>query len=91
MICKYEYESFQAIKYLNAQSSTKIYSRIIRHKLYSMIYDKKNNNDYFTDKIEKQVTNMALTDQDFFIDLKLGSEKAIKNVFKANCENQIQK
>jgi len=56
-----------------------------------MIYDKKNNNDYFTDKIEKQVTNMALTDQDFFIDLKLGSEKAIKNVFKANCENQIQK
>ena len=34
IICKYEYESFAAIKYSNASASSKIYNRIIRHKVY---------------------------------------------------------
>ena len=51
IICKYEYEAFAAIKYSNASASSKIYNRIMRHKLYSLLYDKKNNEEYFTDKM----------------------------------------
>jgi hypothetical protein len=77
IICKYEYDSFATIKYSNAQTSSKIYNRIVRHKVYSLLYEKKNNTEYYTDRLAEQMTGMDLKDEDFFIDLKLGSEKDI--------------
>ena len=53
VIGKYEYESFNDIKYANAATSTKIFNRIIRHKLYDILYKRKNDSEYFSDRMEK--------------------------------------
>ena len=54
-----------------------------------MVYSKKNDSQYFTDRMEKQINGMALKDQDLFIDIRLGSEKEIYNLFEANMSNIV--
>ena len=54
-----------------------------------MIYNKKNDGEYFSERMEKQINGLALKDQDFFIDIKLGSEKEIYNLFEANMANIV--
>ena len=41
--------------------------------------------------MEKQAERMNVTDEDYFIDLKLGNERDIQNMFKANTDNTISK
>ena len=52
-----------------------------------LIYEKKNNIEYYQDQMERQMDGLGLTDQDLMIDLKLGSSKAIHNMYEANREN----
>ena len=54
-----------------------------------MIYSKKNQTEYFTDRMERQIENLDLKDQDFFIDIKLGSEKEIYNLYRAHMSNLV--
>ena len=58
--------------------------------MYQLLYDKKNDEEYFKDQMENRIKGMELKDEDFFVDLKMGSQKDIQNMFKANCENKVQ-
>ena len=42
------------------QIAIKIYNRVIRSRCYDMVYKKKNNNEYFTDRMERQFENLNL-------------------------------
>ena len=46
-----------------------------------------NNHEYFTDRMEGPIAKMNLEDRDLFVDLKLGSEKKIYNLYAANMAN----
>ena len=61
----------------------KLMNRVIRHKCYQLVYERKNNPDYFKDRMEADIEKMNLKDQDFFVDLRLGGQQQIFNLFKA--------
>jgi len=89
IIGRYEYDSFDAIKYNNAATASKIYNRVIRFKCYQMLYNYKNNKEYFSDRINNKATKMGLEDEDYFIDLQLGGEKEIINLFKSAAAKKV--
>ena len=39
--------------------------------------------------MERQIGNMQLEDRDLFVDLKVGSEKNIHNLYAANMANMV--
>lgn len=39
--------------------------------------------------MERQIGNMQLEDRDLFVDLKVGSEKKIYNLYPANMANMV--
>ena len=91
LIGKFDYSAFELLKQDNPQTAMKLMNRIIRHKCYQLIYDKKNKIDYFTDRMEKEYEGLNLEDKDLLVDLRLGSEKAIYNLFRANMSNLMDK
>ena len=56
---------------------------MIRHKCYELLYDTKSKS--------KKLQKTDLEDNDFFIDLPLGSATAIQNLFKANAAHLIER
>ncbi len=59
------------MKETQAASAIKFYNRIIRHRAYELVYEKKNNPVYFADRMERQMK--GLKDSDLLVDLRLGS------------------
>ena len=53
VIGRIDWEQFVEMKEQNAPSAIKFYNKIMRHKSYQLIYEKKNNTRYFTDRMEK--------------------------------------
>jgi len=50
-----------------------------------MLYLKKNDREYFEDRMEKYIKSMALPDQQMFVDLKIGGTmESSDNLFMAN-------
>lgn len=84
VVGKIDYESFLELRENYPAGAIQFYNRLLRHKAYALIYEKKNNKEYFTDQMEQQLRGMLLTDQDLLIDLQLGSKKEIHNLFIAN-------
>jgi hypothetical protein len=84
---KFEYKSFLALKDTQPASAIKIYNRIVRHMSYELLYKKKNDPEYFTNRMMEIYKDLKLKDEDLFIDLKLGSSKEISNLFIANQNN----
>jgi len=41
--------------------------------------------------MEKEIEKRCLKDEDFFIDLQVGSEKGIQNLFAANTDKAVAK
>ena len=89
IIGKIDYDTFVELKETQAASAIKFYNRLMRHKSYELIYEKKNNEEYFVDRMEKEMARMALSDGDLLCDLRLGSEKSIQNLFEANQANKL--
>lgn len=83
IICKYSYESFDTLKFTNASACSRIYNRIVRHRLYELIYDRKNNKRYFTDCLQEEFEKHHFHDLDFFVDFKVENKEEINNLFKA--------
>lgn len=54
-----------------------------------MLYEKKNNPEYFRERMEEAINDFKLTDEDFFVDLKMVSTKEFKNLFEANAKNDV--
>lgn len=57
----------------------KFYTRIIKQRCLELVQEKKNSECFFTEAHEDK--QKKLKDKDLFIDLKLGSHKAIHNLF----------
>jgi len=57
---RYDYEAFHNIKYSQAATASKIFNRVIRHKCYDMLYKYKNNKEYFSERMNKECSKMAL-------------------------------
>lgn len=54
-----------------------------------MLYEKKNNPEYFRERMEEVINDLQLKDEDFFVDLKMGSTKEFKNLFESNANNDV--
>jgi hypothetical protein len=54
-----------------------------------LIYEKKNNPVYFADRMDREMRGMSLKDSDLLIDLRLGSQKDIENLFESNRRNML--
>ena len=50
---KFDYDRFLEIKESQAASAIRFYNRIVRHRSYELIYEKKNNPVYFSDRMER--------------------------------------
>jgi hypothetical protein len=51
---------------------------------YELLYKKKNDPEYFTNRMMEIYKDLKLKDEDLFIDLKIGSSKELSNLFMAN-------
>lgn len=89
IIAKISYDSYLQLKISQPATAVRFYNRIIRHMSYELIYDRKNNAEYYDDHMEKQIQGLGLSDEDFVIDLKLGTKEAIHNMYRANNYNKI--
>lgn len=83
IIAKFTHESFEALKFNQAQSCSRIYNRIIRHRLMQLIYERKNNKEYFTDHMKPEIDKLLLHDNDFFIDFEVQTKEEINNLFRS--------
>ena len=70
---KLDYDRFVEMKEQQPASAIHFYNRIIRHRSYELVYEKKNNPVYFADRMERQMKGMGLKDSQLLIDLRLGS------------------
>jgi hypothetical protein len=66
-------------------TAVKLFNRVIRWRCLQIVEDKKKNERFFRDDLEKQ----NLEEADFFVDLKLGSFNQIKNMFKSLSKQRI--
>lgn len=87
IIGKFDYKQFCDLKDSQAAAAIKIYNRIIRHMSYELLYKKKNDPDYFSQRMMDTYNDLKLKDEDLFIDLRLGSPKDMQNLFEANQAN----
>ena len=72
------------------QTAIKIYNRVFRQKTYAMIYERKNDIEYYHEHLERMVDGKGLTDQDLMIDIRIGDSKEIFNLYQANTENNVK-
>ena len=72
------------------QTAIKIYNRVFRQKTYAMIYERKNDIEYYHEHFERMVDGKGLTDQDLMIDIRIGDSKEIFNLYQANTENNVK-
>lgn len=54
---------------------------------YELIYEQKNNIDFYNRNMKEQMEVLSLSDQDLIIDLKLGNPRDIRNLYDANAAN----
>ena len=65
--------------------------RVIRHMTFDLIYQKKNNVEYFITHFKPSIDNMGgLKDQDLMVDMRFGDPKYYQNVFKANAAKNVE-
>lgn len=72
------------------QTAIKIYNRVFRQKTYAMIYERKNDIEYYHEHFERAADGNGLTDQDLMIDIRIGGSKEIFNLYQANTENNVK-
>lgn len=90
IIGKLDFSAYEALKEAQPAAAAKIYNRIIRHKTFELIYQRKNDIEYYHEHLERQMDGMGLKDTDLMIDMRLGTSKDIQNVYKANAANEVE-
>lgn len=91
IVAKYSHAAFELQKTSNVQSCSHIFNRIIRHRLYDLIYQRKNDRFFFKDNMETTINNYELIDTDYFIDFQCGNANEINNVFRGNLEEMSKR
>jgi hypothetical protein len=87
VIGKFDYKTFMDLKDSQPATAIKIYNRVVRHMSFEMIYKKKNDPEYFSNRMMETYQDLKLKDEDLFIDLRLGNTKDITNLYMANQAN----
>lgn len=64
-------------------------NRVIRNLTYELIYEKKNNIEYYNTHMQSSLDGMSLRDPDLMLDMRIGDPSKIQNIYKANNARNI--
>ena len=90
VICKYTTAQFQKLKQEYPLGAIRLTNRVYRQMTYDLIYQKKNDIEYYHTHLKATMEGLKLKDQDLMVDMRVGDHVQIQNLFKANTERNIE-
>lgn len=72
VIGKIQYNSYLHLQETQPSTAAHFYNRIIRHLTYELIYQRKNDDEFYDTYMGRKIDVLGLSDEDLIIDLKLG-------------------